>query len=173
MKKEQAKVIEAVNQLNGLFNVRERFFIGTAIKDALVLGRRSALLTEDEATELQDLIENNILSDARQHDDVSAYLNSGSKSAGEHHQQDENSTIKEEMTPKKYYDIFIKPALDIIVTECPERFGLLFVKYICTGEQPSDDALTDDEKILWNVFMAMIEIKFNTDFSEAISEDEA
>ncbi len=167
MKKELSILAEAISQLG----VKERYFIGTAIKDALVLGSRSALLTEDEATELQDLVENHILSEARQHDEISAYLNSGAQSVGEHHLLDENSTGMEDMTPKQYYEIFIKPALDIISSDFAERFGLLFVKYICTGEQPAEDALTDDEKLLWNVFMAMCEIKFNPDFSEVISED--
>ncbi len=92
MKKELLILAEAIGQLD----VRERFFIGAAIKDALVLGNRSALLTEDEATNLYDVVENCILSEARQHEEISAYLNSGAQSAGKHHQQDENSNGMED-----------------------------------------------------------------------------
>jgi hypothetical protein len=77
------------------------------------------------------------------------------------------------MTPKQYYDIFIKPALDIIREEYSELIGSVFVKYICTGERPAEDALTEDEKLLWNVFMAMVEIKFNPDFSAYVPDVEA
>lgn len=76
------------------------------------------------------------------------------------------------MTSKTYYEVFIKPALDIINEEYAERLGGLFVKCICTGEKPADDALTDDEKLLWNVFMFMVEIKFNPCFSESIADIE-
>lgn len=78
-----------------------------------------------------------------------------------------------DMTPREYYDIFIRPALDIIYEEYSERIGLLFVKYICTGERPAEDALSEDEKLLWNVFMAMVEIKFNAELTAAISDTEA
>lgn len=84
----------------------------------------------------------------------------------------ESNIENEEMTPREYYDIFIKPALDIISEEYSELIGLAFVKYICTGDKPAEDALTEDEKLLWNVFMAMVEIKFNPEFSEFISDDE-
>lgn len=79
-----------------------------------------------------------------------------------------------DMTPREYYDIFIRPALDIIREEYSELIGSLFVKYICTGEKPADDALTEVEKMLWNVFMAMVEVRFNDSFScysEAFTED--
>ena len=78
------------------------------------------------------------------------------------------------MTPKKYYEIFIKPALDIICEEYSEIIGSVFVKYICTGERPADDALTEDEKLLWNVFMVKAELMFNDSFScysETFTED--
>ena len=78
--------------------------------------------------------------------------------------------MSKEMTPREYYDIFIRPALNIVADEFSERFGSLFVKYICTGEKPADDALNDEEKLLWNVFMAMVEIEFNPEFSEFISD---
>lgn len=82
----------------------------------------------------------------------------------------ESNIENEEMTPREYYDIFIKPALDIIREEYSELIGSVFVKYICSGERPSDDALSEDEKLLLNVFMAMVEIKFNPDFSEFITD---
>ncbi len=176
MKKEQSRLLEAINQFNGLLNARQRFYIGTAIKDALILGNRSAILTEDEAVEMFNVVEDNILTDARKNEEVRAYLNGVAQckqSESGQPQQEEITADTTDITPKKYYEVFIKPALNIIASECAERFGLLFVKYICTGEKPADDALTDDEKLLWNVFMAMIEIKYNPDFSEAISEDEA
>lgn len=78
-----------------------------------------------------------------------------------------------DMTPREYYDIFIRPALDIIREEYSELIGSLFVKYICTGEKPAYDELTEEEKLLWNVFMAMVEIKFNAELTEAISDTEA
>lgn len=47
------------------------------------------------------------------------------------------------------------------------------MKYICTGERPADDALKEDEKLLWNVFMVKAELMFNDSFSyysEAFAE---
>ena len=76
------------------------------------------------------------------------------------------------MTSKTYYEIFIRPALDIINEEYAERFGKMLVKCICTGGTPADNEMTDDEKLLWNVFMFMVEVKFNPCFSTPFSDDE-
>lgn len=74
MTKEHLQVTEAVEKFNGLLNARLRFFIGAAIKDALVLGNRTNLLKEDEAQALLDVLEAEILTDARNTDEVQAFL---------------------------------------------------------------------------------------------------
>ena len=166
-KKEQSQVLEAV----GLLNVRLRFFIGASIKDALVLGKRSELLTEKEAEDLLGIVEDKILTDVRNADEVRTFL------AGNSQPQPAKQTESdaEDITPSKYYDIFIKPALHIILEEYAERIGQIFVKFICTGERLAEDELTDDEKLLWNVFMMMVEVRLNPEFShysDAFSDKE-
>lgn len=108
------------------------------------------------------------MTDARKADEVRAFLSESDKQT----QRDEQTGGDGvgDMTPREYYEIFIKPALDIIREEYSELIGSVFVKYICSGERPAEDALTEDEKLLWNVFMAMVEIKFNPDFSEFITD---
>ena len=170
MRKEHLRLLEAVDKFNGILNSRLRFFIGGAIKDALVLGNRSDLLTDNEAQTLLDIVEADILTDSRNTDEVRTFLADCSTQT---QREEESNSGNEDMTPKQYYDIFIKPALDIIREEYSELIGSVFVKYICTGERPAEDALTEDEKLLWNVFMAMVEIKFNADFSAYISDFEA
>ena len=167
MTKEHLQLTEAFDKFNTVLNARLRFFIGGAIKDALVLGRRSDLLKDNEAQALIDIVEADIMTDARKADEVQAFL---SESSEQTQREEESNSENEDMTPREYYDIFIKPALDIIREEYSELIGSLFVKYICTGEKPADDELTEEEKLLWNVFMAMVEIKFNADFSEFITD---
>lgn len=169
MTKEHLQITEAFDKFNSVLPARLRYFIGGAIKDALVLGNRSDLLKDNEAQALLDIVEADIMADARKADEVQTFLTGSSA----HNQQETENGGKEEMTPREYYDIFIKPALDIIREEYSELIGSVFVKYICTGERPADDALTEDEKLLWNVFMAMVEIKFNPDFSAYIPDVEA
>ena len=168
MTKERLQIKEALCNISNL-NARLRFFIGGAIKDALILGNRSDLLKDNEAHALLDIVEADIMTEARKADEVQTFLTGSSA----HNQQETANGGKEEMTPREYYDIFIKPALDIIREEYSELIGSVFVKYICTGERPADDALTEDEKLLWNVFMAMVEIKFNPDFSAYIPDVES
>lgn len=166
---------EVVEKFNELLNARLRFFVGAAVKDALILGNRCELLTESEAQDLLDIVEADILKEARDDEQVRAFLAGDKKQIPSKIGENEELNDPDEcnMKPKEYYDIFIKPALDIIKEEYAERIGKLFIKYICAGERPADDALTEDEKLLWNVFMMMVEIKFNSDFSEFISDDEA
>lgn len=174
MRKEHLQLLEAVDKFNGLINARLRFFIGAAIKDALSLGRRSELLTEPEARALLDIIEANIMTSAKEDEQVMAFLAGNRQSAlteaGEGVELHDPNECN--ISPREYYDIFIKPALDIIREEYAERIGEMFVKYICTGEPPADKELTDDEKVLWNVFMAMTEIKFNAELTAAITDAE-
>ena len=170
MTKEQLRLLEAVSQFNGLLNERLRFFIGGAIKDALVMGRRTAILKEDEALFLQDIVENEILSDVRSCKDVADFLADSYQSDTNGRQKAIAEPPADDITPKKYYEIFIKPALEIISEEYAERIGGLFLKYICTGETPSEVGLTEDEKLLWNVFMAMVEIKFNPNFAYLLED---
>jgi hypothetical protein len=172
MRKEHLQILEAVDKFNSTLNARLRFFIGAAVKDALVLGRRTDLLKDNEAQALLDIVEADIMADARKADGVRTFL-ANSSTQIQREEETESNSEKEDMTPKQYYDIFIKPALDIIREEYSELIGSVFVKYICTGERPAEDALTEDEKLLWNVFMAMVEIKFNAELSAAISDDEA
>lgn len=160
----------AFDKFNNVLNARLRFFIGGAIKDALVLGRRTDLLKDNEAQALLDFVEADIMADARKADEVRTFL---ADSSTQTQREEESNRGNEDMTPKQYYDIFIKPALDIIREENSELIGSVFVKYICTGERPAEDALTEDEKLLWNVFMAMVEIKFNAELTAAISDTEA
>ena len=160
----------AFDKFNNVLNARLRFFIGGAIKDALVLGRRTDLLKDNEAQALLDFVEADIMADARKADEVRTFL---ADSSTQTQREEESNRGNEDMTPKQYYDIFIKPALDIIREEYSELIGSVFVKYICTGERPAEDALTEDEKLLWNVFMAMVEIKFNAELTAAISDTEA
>lgn len=169
MTKEHLQLTEAFGKFNNVLNARLRFFIGGAIKDALVLGRRSDLLKDNEAQALIDIVEADIMEDARKADEVRTFLGDSTKPA----EQTENET--EDITPSKYYDIFIKPALEIISEEYAERIGQLFVKFICTGKRPAEDELTDSEKLLWNVFMMMVEVRLNPDFShysDAFSDKE-
>ena len=170
MRKEHLQLTEAFGKFNNVLNARLRFFIGGAIKDALVLGNRSDLLKDNEAQALLDFVEADIMADARKADEVRTFL---ADSSTQTQREEESNSGNEDMTPKQYYDIFIKPALDIIREEYSELIGSVFVKYICTGERPADDALTEDEKLLWNVFMAMVEIKFNAELTAAISDTEA
>ena len=169
MTKERLQIKEALCNISNL-NARLRFFIGGAIKDALVLGNRSDLLKDNEAQALLDIVEADIMTDARKADEVRAFL---AGSSTQTQREEESNSENEDMTPREYYDIFIKPALDIIREEYSELIGSVFVKYICTGERPAEDALTEDEKLLWNVFMAMVEIKFNAELTAAISDTEA
>lgn len=170
MTKEHLQLTEAFDKFNNVLNARLRFFIGGAIKDALVLGNRSDLLKDNEAQALLDFVEADIMTDARKADEVRTLL---ADSSTQTQREEESNSVNEDMTPKQYYDIFIKPALDIIREEYSELIGSVFVKYICTGERPAEDALTEDEKLLWNVFMAMVEIKFNAELTAAISDTEA
>ncbi len=170
MTKEHLQLTEAFGKFNNVLNARLRFFIGGAIKDALVLGNRSDLLKDNEAQALLDFVEADIMADARKADEVRTFL---ADSSTQTQRKEESNSGNEDMTPKQYYDIFIKPALDIIREEYSELIGSVFVKYICTGERPAEDALTEDEKLLWNVFMAMVEIKFNTHFSTYLSDKNA
>jgi len=170
MTKEHLQLTEAFGKFNNVLNARLRFFIGGAIKDALVLGNRSDLLKDNEAQALLDFVEADIMADARKADEVRTFL---ADSSTQTQRVEESNSGNEDMTPKQYYDIFIKPALDIIREEYSELIGSVFVKYICTGERPAEDALTEDEKLLWNVFMAMVEIKFNAELTAAISDTEA
>jgi len=170
MTKEHLQLTEAFGKFNNVLNARLRFFIGGAIKDALVLGNRSDLLKDNEAQALLDFVEADIMADARKADEVRTFLTDSSTQT---QREEESNSGNEDMTPKQYYDIFIKPALDIIREEYSELIGSVFVKYICTGERPAEDALTEDEKLLWNVFMAMVEIKFNAELTAAISDTEA
>ena len=172
MTKEHLQLTEAFGKFNNVLNARLRFFIGGAIKDALVLGNRSDLLKDNEAQALLDIVEADIMTDARKADEVRTFL-ADSSTKTQREEETESNSEKEDMTPKQYYDIFIKPALDIIREEYSELIGSVFVKYICTGERPAEDALTEDEKLLWNVFMAMVEIKFNAELTAAISDTEA
>lgn len=170
MTKEHLQLTEAFGKFNNVLNARLRFFIGGAIRDTLVLGNRSDLLKDNEAQALLDIVEADIMTDARKADEVRAFLAGSSEQT---QREEESNSENEDMTPRQYYDIFIKPALDIIREEYSELIGSVFVKYICTGERPAEDALTEDEKLLWNVFMAMVEIKFNPDFSAYIPDVEA
>jgi hypothetical protein len=65
---------EVVEKFNELLNPRLRYFIGTAVKDALALGNRTELLTEQEAQGLFDIIEADILTKARDDERVRAFL---------------------------------------------------------------------------------------------------
>ena len=167
MTNRQIQLTEAFDKFNGSLNDRLRFFICSAVKDALVLGNRSHLLKVSEAETLLDVMEN-FLTEARKADEVRKFLADSSEQP-----QQQTGDNDGDMTPKKYYEIFIKPALDIICEEYSEIIGSVFVKYICTGERPADDALKEDEKLLWNVFMVKAELMFNDSFSyysEAFAE---
>lgn len=170
MTKEHLQITEAFDKFNSVLPARLRYFIGGAIKDALVLGNRSDLLKDNEAQALLDIVAD-IIADARKADEVRTFL-ADSSTQTQREEQTGGDGVGD-MTPREYYEIFIKPALDIIREEYSELIGSVFVKYICTGERPADDALTEDEKLLWNVFMAMVEIKFNPDFSAYIPDVEA
>ena len=174
MRKEHLQLLEAVDKFNGLLNARLRFYIGAAIKDALVLGRRSELLTEPERQALLDIIEEDIMTSAKDDERVGAFLAGNHQAVIDTGEDEETHDANEcNISQREYYDIFIKPALDIIREEYAERIGEMFVRYICTGEPPADDELTNDEKVLWNVFMAMTEIKFNAELSAVITDDES
>lgn len=58
MTNRQIQLTEAFDKFNGSLNDRLRFFICSAVKDALVLGNRSHLLKVSEAETLLDVMEN-------------------------------------------------------------------------------------------------------------------
>lgn len=165
MTKEHLQFTEAFGKFNNVLNARLRFFIGGAIKDALVLGKRSAMLTDNEAQALLDIVEAEIMTGTKDDAQVRAFL-AGNPQPSQSETEELTDPDECNITKKQYYDIFIRPALDFIREEYSQLIGTLFVKYICAGERPAEDALTEDEKLLWNVFMMMVEIKFNPDFSE-------
>lgn len=165
MTKEQSQVLEAV----GLLNARLRFFIGGAIKDALVLGNRSELLTTAEAETLLGIVEAKILTDARNADEVRCFLAGNAQP-----QRSENAEAEGDiMTARQYFDAFLLPAMSIIKDEFAERFGLWIVDYVCTGKTPGESTLSNDMKLLWNAFLAVVHIRCNPELSAAISDDEA
>ena len=167
MKKELSQLKELVGTFNELANARVRFFVAASIKDALVLGNRSELLTDSEAQDLLDVIETNILQDVRNDEQVRAFL--GDSPQPQRVEQTEGDV----MTPKEYYDAFLLPAMSIVKDEFAERFGLWIVEYICTGKTPDESTLSNDMKLLWNAFLAVMHIRCNPELSAAILDDEA
>ena len=159
MKKEDVKLFEALSLIKEQLPSSMLQYVGGALRDALVTGKRSELLTEKEALSLSDMVE--------------VYFMGGSYNEVTEEQNEKEQHFSEcgDITPEKYYNVFLKPAMDIISEEYSELIGQLFVKYICTGEHPAEDALSEDEKLLWNVFMAMVEIHFNPKFAEFFAED--
>lgn len=167
MKKELSQLKELVGTFNELANARVRFFVAASIKDALVLGNRSELLTDSEAQDLLDVIETNILQDARNDEQVRAFLGDSPQP------QQEEQTEGDIMTARQYYDAFLVPAMNIIKDEFAERFGLWIVDYVCTGKTPDESTLSNDMKLLWDAFLAVVHIRCNPELSAAISDDEA
>ena len=170
MTKEHLQLTEAFDKFNTVLNARLRFFIGGAIKDALVLGNRTNLLKEDEAQALLDVLEAEILTDARNTDEVQAFLADSNTQP----QRSENAEAEGDiMTARQYFDAFLLPAMSIIKDEFAERFGLWIVDYVCTGKTPDESTLSNDMKLLWNAFLAVVHIRCNPELSAAISDDEA
>ncbi len=167
MTKEHLQLTEAFGKFNNVINARLRFFIGGAIKDALVLGNRSDLLKDSEAQDLLDVIETNILQDVRNDEQVRAFL--GDSPQPQRVEQTEGDV----MTPKEYYDAFLLPAMSIVKDEFAERFGLWIVDYVCTGKTPDESTLSNDMKLLWNAFLAVVHIRCNPELLAAILDDEA
>ena len=167
MTKEHLRLTEAFCKFNTVLNARLRFFIGGAIKDALVLGNRSDLLKDSEAQDLLDVIETNILQDVRNDEQVRAFL--GDSPQPQRVEQTEGDV----MTPKEYYDAFLLPAMSIVKDEFAERFGLWIVDYVCTGKTPDESTLSNDMKLLWNAFLAVVHIRCNPELLAAILDDEA
>ena len=167
MTKEHLQLTEAFGKFNTVLNARLRFFIGGAIKDALVLGNRSDLLKDSEAQDLLDVIETNILQDVRNDEQVRAFL--GDSPQPQRVEQTEGDV----MTPKEYYDAFLLPAMSIVKDEFAERFGLWIVDYVCTGKTPDESTLSNDMKLLWNAFLAVVHIRCNPELLAAILDDEA
>lgn len=170
MRKEYLQLLEAVGKFNSILNARLRFFIGTAIKDALILGNRTDLLKDDEAQALLDILETEILTDARNADEVRAFL---ADSNAQPQQSEKTEEGRDVMTAKEYYDAFLSPAMSIIKDEFAECFGLWFVNYVCTGNTPDESTLSNDMKLLWNAFLAVVHIRCNSELSAAISDVEA
>ena len=73
MTKKHLQLTEAFDKFNSVLNDRLRFFIGGAIEDALILGNRSEIITEQEALELSDVL-NEIMVSVRQTDTVKTFL---------------------------------------------------------------------------------------------------
>ena len=167
MTKEHLQLTEAFDKFNHVLNARLRFFIGGAIKDALVLGKRSDLLKDNEAQALLDIVEADIMTDARKADEVRAFL--GDSPQPQRVEQTEGDV----MTAKEYYDAFLLPAMSIVKDEFAERFGLWIVDYVCTGKTPDESTLSNDMKLLWNAFLAVVHIRCNPELLAAILDDEA
>lgn len=78
MTKKHLQLTEAFDKFNSVLNDRLRFFIGGAIEDALILGNRSEIITEQEALELSDVL-NEIMVSVRQTDTVKTFLSKKQK----------------------------------------------------------------------------------------------
>ena len=104
MTKEHLQLTEAFGKFNSVLPARLRFFIGGAIKDALILGGRSDLLKDNEAQALLDIVEADIMADARKADEVRTFL-AGSNTQTQREERTERDGVGD-MTPREYYEIF-------------------------------------------------------------------
>lgn len=160
----QKELNNIVKQFGDQLNHRQQFFIGAAVKDALVLGNRSQLLTEDEALELSEAIETGMLEEARKSDAVQGFLHGRSPVCEKETNEDFEQRVEQ---CKQVYKEYIVPVLKIVYEQYSERFGTMLVKYIYTGEISDAGAPTDEDKFMWNVFIAIVELKFGVTLSSA------
>ena len=67
--------------------------------------------------------------------------------------------LNKEMSFGEYYEIFIKPSLEILAEEKAQRLGVAFIRWIVYGKQPHFKQ--DSDKLLWNALMLACNKVFN------------
>lgn len=67
--------------------------------------------------------------------------------------------VNKTMTVNEYYELFIKPGLQLLAKEKEQRLGVAFIRWIVYGTLP---AFKDDgDKLLWNALMFACNKEFN------------
>lgn len=77
--------------------------------------------------------------------------------------------INGEMTMTEYYELFIKPALQLYADDKEQRLGVAFIRYIVKGERPN--LKSDVDKLLWTCLMIACNVGFNTEFADMPAYD--
>ena len=68
------------------------------------------------------------------------------------------------MTMTEYYELFIKPALQMFTNDKEQRLGVALIRYLVNGTRPKLKSEVD--KLLWNGLMIACNVGFNTEFAD-------